>query len=226
MNRERCNFRCGWPHVGVPALEPFFIENIAANIDYGVIIRTINIDVRDALVHGNENFIINDINFSLSTLRVDFDLSFPQIRINAQHTTQAVIVTERLPLAVSGAGAMNMITNNVRVTGVAQIRIVAGFLHLADLNIELSVGSIVSDLQGFPGLTGRTLNRAIESQGPIMLAENQELINNEVRRIGLPLANSVLNRMTLTDLINLLANSAQENTERWCFPANPLPQCA
>lgn len=40
MNRERCNFRCGWPHVGVPALEPFYIENIAANIDYGVIIRT------------------------------------------------------------------------------------------------------------------------------------------------------------------------------------------
>lgn len=40
MNRERCNFRCGWPHVGVPPLEPFYIENIAANIDYGVIIRT------------------------------------------------------------------------------------------------------------------------------------------------------------------------------------------
>lgn len=40
LERERCNFRCGWPHVGVPTLEPFFIENIVANIDYGVIIRT------------------------------------------------------------------------------------------------------------------------------------------------------------------------------------------
>ena len=99
-------------------------------------------------------------------------------------------------------------------------------MHLTDIQVELSVGSIVSDLQGFSGLTGRTLNRAIESQGPIMLADNQELIANEVRRIGMPLANSVLNTMTLTDLINLLANSAQENTERWCFPANPLPQCA
>lgn len=114
----------------------------------------------------------------------------------------------------------------VRVTGFAQIRIIAGFLHLTDLQVEVAVASIVSDLQGFAGLTGRTLNRAIESQGPIMLADNQELISNEVRRIGMPLANSVLNTMTLTDLINLLANSAQENTERWCFPANPLPQCA
>lgn len=40
MERERCNFRCGWPHVGVPTLEPFFIETISANIDYGVLIRT------------------------------------------------------------------------------------------------------------------------------------------------------------------------------------------
>lgn len=40
MERERCNFRCGWPHVGVPTLEPFFIEAISANIDYGVLIRT------------------------------------------------------------------------------------------------------------------------------------------------------------------------------------------
>lgn len=119
-----------------------------------------------------------------------------------------------------------LLFSDVRVTGFAQIRIIAGFLHLTDLQVEVAVASIVSDLQGFPLLTGRTLNRAIESQGPIMLAENQELISNEVRRIGMPLANSVLNTMTLTDLINLLANSAQENTERWCFPANPLPQCA
>lgn len=85
------------------------------------------------------------------------------------------------------------------------INLVRGFLNLSQLDITLSLESIVSRLDGVMGDQETTdfYNEVIEQLGPWILEENRQAISNGLSAVLRPLINSVLNELTLGDLIGL-----------------------
>ncbi len=74
-----------------------------------------------------------------------------------------------------------------------------------------------SDVRGIlGGLTTWAFNRILEAVVPGIINEQQELINDITKEIALPIANSILNELTLLDLLNMIAQAAQNPREPAC----------
>lgn len=115
---QRENFPTGWPSIGLPPIDPFYIEEFNATIDtigtlssyesrcylIGNSKKIIDIhfsfdfSLRDAYLVGLQQFEIENFNLRILGLALQFDVSFNQLIVYGQHVTRASLVSSQLPL--------------------------------------------------------------------------------------------------------------------------------
>lgn len=93
------------------------------------------------------------------------------------------------------------IDGNVR--GFMRLNIVRGYLNLQDMDAVLSVERVESKIEGLLDDEESTafINEMIEQLASWILEENQTAISTAIREVAMPLINSVLNQLTLNDII-------------------------
>lgn len=217
IERERENFRCGWPGLGIPIIEPMYIEHYELEMDALSTLSSFKFQMRDAYAHGAEDFDIEFFNFSVLRMLMNFEVTLPVMRIEGDHTTYAQMLQGAISVPISAFGKFTMVCTNIKVVGTVQLRtLLGGFLNIESMDVNVSIDKIDADLRGF-GLINGLVNSIISAAAPGMVADNQEMINDEIREMVLPMANGILNEMTLTDLINVMAEGNMNPPPRRCY---------
>lgn len=80
--------------------------------------------------------------------------------------------------------------------------------------LKFSFQSEVKNVLG--PLTNYAFNRILEAVVPGMINDQQELINEVLQAEMIPIANSMVNQLTLLDMINLIAEIANRPIEVTC----------
>jgi hypothetical protein len=167
---------------------------------------SIDFQMRNVYAHGGQQFEMQDLNFNAFRKTLDFDVIIPIMTLIGDHTTYASLIQGNVNVPVSGKGAFTMKIHGLRVSGTATLEIIAdGKLHLSNIISTVVIKSLDANLSGF-GLMSGLINSIISSAGPGIIADNQDLLNAEVNGLLMPLANGLLNQMTMNDLVNMLAD--------------------
>lgn len=172
--------------------------------------------MRDVNAYGAQNFNMEFFNFAILRNQIQFDVTIPVMTLIGDHTTYASLIQGNVNVPVSGNGKFTMDMNNVRVNGTVQLSTLeGGYMNIASMLSTVAVTSVKADLSGF-GLMNSLINSLISSAAPGIIADNQELLNSEVNGMLIPLANSILNEKTMTDLVNMLAENNMNPPESRC----------
>lgn len=77
----------------------------------------VNFIMRNADVTGQNTLWINMFDLRIAGLIINFDISIARMFIVGDHSTTASMVNGGITIPISGNGRVNMVCNNVRVTG-------------------------------------------------------------------------------------------------------------
>lgn len=131
-------------------------------------------------------------------MTVYFDIFFDQLILyNGTHTTAGVLV-----FPISGTGPIDMILNDVRISGsISMNTINGGYLNLDTPNINVAIGSSQATLRGFGFLLDTTISVIISGALPTLIAESQERITEVIVERFIEPANMLLNQFRLIDIL-------------------------
>lgn len=146
---------------------------------------------------GLQNFEIKNLNLNLVRLSLTFDFEFPQLQIDGQHTTTAVLGT----IPISGAGAINMVFNDFRMNGTAYLNTVnGGFLNLKRMVVSTQVSTASATLRGFGFLLDPLVSAGITAALPSLINDGDS-VNNLIEDSIVPSLNEQLNHINLIEII-------------------------
>jgi Haemolymph juvenile hormone binding protein (JHBP) len=163
-------------------------------------------------IRGLQPFILDDIHMEIFGLWVRFDARWDVLNIDGQHSSSGVLSQQPF----SGSGNANVVVRNFRVFGIVSMNTIPGnFLNLREIRFTIEAGDVRAELGGLSASVNAAVNSALLPT--LRLPETQAAINARVNENVLPFANSILNTMTMPDLIFLMSQRASNPPPRRCF---------
>lgn len=118
-----------------------------------------------------------------------------------------------------GAGAFTVIAKRVTFNVLASLNLVGGFLNMRTLDSVMQVEQFYANFENLISeneMTQDFLNRVLEKMALEILELQQEMISDQIGAIVMPIANSQLNNMTISDLLDNIANPPEPSEP--CMP--------
>lgn len=132
-------------------------------------------------------------------MAVYFDVFFDQLILyNGTHTTTGTLAI----LPISGTGPINMILNNVRISGSVHMNTInGGYLNLEAPNVTVAIGSAQATLTGFGLILDTTISVLLSGALPTLIDESKDRINEIIVERFFEPANMFLNQYRLLDIL-------------------------
>lgn len=159
-------------------LDPLYIEKEATEYALPVpVLFSIFGDLEEFLFTGLSNIVVHDINYSIITNRLTFDIRLPLIEFSLGKATKDVTVFgNRIESYASGRLAVvgTRLTGNIRIS----IGIITG-VSIRSINLDFSLSSIESDLKILTHGKdfSKPINRFLGDTIPDILKEYSKEIN-------------------------------------------------
>lgn len=161
------------------------------------ILFRISFHLQDAHLRGFQDFEVENFDLRILGLSLQFDFAFKRLVVDGHHKTSGKFAG----LPVSGEGDIELIFNDVIISGVVQLNTINdGKLNLETLHVGLQVGSVKSHLKGFGFFVDPVVNGAIEGALPTLLNESERIVDFLFDALVIP-ANLALNQIKLPDLL-------------------------
>ncbi|KAJ6635287.1 hypothetical protein Bhyg_13872 [Pseudolycoriella hygida] len=197
IEKIRSQMPCGIG--GGPSLAPFHEEFVDVSYEESSTFRIAGF-LETVRVDNLNEFVVDNIDFSLLRLKLDFGFTLPNTVLTGRYNITAEYLNR---IKLWGDGAFSIKLNDLQLAGSLSLRILNGHLDMTKLQTVLSLNSINSDISGILGSEQTSLffNTMIENSLPQLLDDYSDDISELMIEYVTPIANEYLHKLTLSDII-------------------------
>uniref|UniRef100_A0A4Y0BRV8 Hemolymph juvenile hormone binding protein n=1 Tax=Anopheles funestus TaxID=62324 RepID=A0A4Y0BRV8_ANOFN len=194
--------RTGDPERGIPVMAPLQTDQLDVDLSLGGLLDFTAI-LRNLFVDGLDRF---QGTLTLNVIQMEFryDFLFPDVVARGQYDANGRLFGL---IPVFGLGNFNVAPRDLRIQGTALLRqLPSGYLHMPELKANVRLGSLQNNIEGMllGGELSDLLNEVIQDLVPSVLVNFAPEVTEIISRVGIPIADSILNTMTLDDLFALI----------------------
>ncbi|XP_053660333.1 uncharacterized protein LOC128709359 [Anopheles marshallii] len=194
--------RTGDPERGIPVMAPLQTERLDVDLSLGGLLDFTAI-LRNLFVDGLDRF---QGTLTLNVIQMEFryDFLFPDVIARGHYDANGRLFGL---IPVFGIGNFNVAPRDLRIQGTALLRqLPSGYLHMPELKATVRLGSLQNNIEGMllGGELSDLLNVVIQDLVPSVLVNFAPEVTEIISRVGIPIADSILNTMTLDDLFALI----------------------
>ncbi|XP_052870961.1 uncharacterized protein LOC128276548, partial [Anopheles cruzii] len=194
--------RTGDPARGIPVMAPLRTDRFDLDLALGGLLDFTAI-LRNLFVDGLDRF-QGTLTLNVMLMQFTYDFVFPDIVANGNYDADGRLFGL---IPVFGVGNFAVAPRNLRIQGTALIRQQpSGYLEMPELRANVRLDSLTNNIDGMllGGELSLLLNAVIQDIVPSVLVNFAPLVTNIIERVGIPIADSILNTMTLDDLFDLI----------------------
>ncbi|KAG6448014.1 uncharacterized protein LOC115442092 [Manduca sexta] len=189
----------GIPELNVPALDPFYIPEIAAINTQNTQVRAVGKDVK---VSGGGNFTIKSLQINLDNLSFKVRVRFPKLFFKGQYLLDTKII---LPLSGKGALSAEAVKCDAEFTIKSELYDKEGvqYLRFVSITSDINIKDYSIKLEGlFNGdkVLGQAANEAINQNRGEFLKMTKPSLESTVNKLLLDISNKVVDDLPLDDL--------------------------
>lgn len=210
---------CGFPGMGIPPLAPLKINHKAVNIALPFFELKGSVD--NFRLNGLNDFDIAEMKVNAILSKVTFRFVFNNINVDTMYDMSMMLKKYGFTIKMIGAGPAKFAIKDMQIWGTMKysLGVLSGKLKLKTLEVRTHIGDVESDIEGIlgEGMVNHKMNDIIEEAVELAVNENEDMIAETIETMALPMVNSVLDDMSLTDLVG--AGSGGEGGEKEaCLP--------
>ncbi|XP_040160160.1 uncharacterized protein LOC120898406 [Anopheles arabiensis] len=194
--------RTGDPERGIPVMAPLETDRLDVDLSLGGLLDFTAI-LRNLFVDGLDRF-QGTLTLNVMQMEFRYDFLFPDVVARGHYDANGRLFGL---IPVFGLGNFHVAPRDLRIQGTALLRqLPSGYLHMPELKANVRLGSLQNNIEGMllGGELSDLLNVVIEDLIPSVLINFAPEVTDIISRVGIPIADSVLNTMTLEDLFALI----------------------
>ncbi|XP_053671691.1 uncharacterized protein LOC128721913 [Anopheles nili] len=200
--------RTGDPERGIPVMAPLQTDRLDVDLSLGGLLDFTAI-LGNLYVDGLDRF-QGTLTLNVMLMEFRFDFLFPDVIAHGHYDANGRLFGL---IPVFGVGNFHVAPRDLRIQGTAQLRqLPSGYLHMNELNANVRLGSLQNTIDGMllGGELSDLLNAVIQDIVPSVLINFAPEVTEIISRVGIPIADSILNTMTLDDLFALIPLQQQK----------------
>lgn len=210
---------CGFPGLGIPPLAPLKIAHKEINIDYPAIRLSGFVD--NFRLNGLNDFDIAEMKVNAILSKVTFRFIFNNVNVDTMYDFQLMLKKAGFTINMIGAGPAKFAIKDMQIWGTMKysLGVLSGKLKLKTLEVRTHIGEVDSDIEGIlgEGIVNHKMNDVIAEALELVINENEDMITETIENAALPMVNSVLDEIKLTDLVGSIGGG--DGTEKdACIP--------
>ncbi|XP_050070982.1 uncharacterized protein LOC126558935 [Anopheles maculipalpis] len=194
--------RTGDPERGIPVMAPLQTDRLDVDLSLGGLLDFTAI-LRNLFVDGLDRF-QGTLTLNVMQMEFRYDFLFPDVIARGQYDADGRVFGL---IPVFGFGNFHVAPRDLRIQGTALLRqLPSGYLHMPELKANVRLGSLQNNIEGMllGGELSDLLNVVIQDLVPSVLINFAPEVSEIISRVGIPIADSILNTMTLDDLFALI----------------------
>uniref|UniRef100_A0A182JMR6 Hemolymph juvenile hormone binding protein n=1 Tax=Anopheles atroparvus TaxID=41427 RepID=A0A182JMR6_ANOAO len=194
--------RTGDPERGIPVLAPLQTDRLDVDLSFGGLLDFTAI-LRNLFVDGLDRF-RGTLTLNVMQMEFRYDITFPDVVARGHYDANGRLFGL---IPVFGIGNFQVAPRNLRIQGTALLRqLPSGYLHMPALNANVRLDSLQNNIEGMllGGDLSDLLNVVIQDLIPSVLINFAPEVTEIISRVGIPIADSILNTMTMDDLFALI----------------------
>ncbi|XP_017068001.1 uncharacterized protein LOC108105786 [Drosophila eugracilis] len=209
---------CGFAGLGIPPLAPLRIDHQNIDIDTSVLKAQGTID--HFSLNGLNDFDIDEMKVNAVTSKVTYKFSFRDVNVDTQYDLSVLLKKYGFTINLIGAGHAKFSIKDMVIWGTLKysLGVLSGKLKLKSLEVRTHLGEVDSEIEGIlgDGTINEKMNEYLAEAVELAINENEDLIADTIESIALPAVNSVLDDITLADVIS--GSGGEGGEKEVCIP--------
>ncbi|PSN47718.1 hypothetical protein C0J52_04599, partial [Blattella germanica] len=195
----------GYPDLGIPPLDPLYIEHEDLKLESQLINLQLTID--ETTVTQLSGFVIDKIENDLANLKADFGITLPQLEFVGMYDALGEIPDL---IQIIGNGSYTLSLTGLSTWGTVTIGSEGnsedGAVFIQSLDLDFSLEALKTGFENFMGggSMGDLMNDLISENGPEYLEQMKPDINEYIANLAIGLANPILSHYTLKEILDFL----------------------
>ncbi|XP_016961916.1 uncharacterized protein LOC108032550 [Drosophila biarmipes] len=195
---------CGFAGLGVPPLAPLRIDHQNVNIDTSVLKAEGTID--HFRLNGLNDFDIDEMKVNALTSKVTYKFTFRDVNVDTQYDLSVLLKKYGFTIKLIGAGHAKFAIKDMVIWGTLKysLGMLSGNLKLKSLEVRTHLGEVDSEIEGIlgDGTINEKMNEYLAEAVELAINENEDLLADTIESIALPAVNSVLDEISIADVIS------------------------
>nr|ABV82429.1 TA01762p [Drosophila melanogaster] len=211
---------CGFTSVGLPPLAPLRIDHQDINIDSSVLKAQGTID--HFRLNGLNDFDIDEMKVNAITSKVTYKFTFRDVNVDTQYDLSVLLKKYGFTINLIGAGHAKFAIKDMVIWGTMKysLGVISGNLKLKSLEVRTHLGEVDSEIEGIlgDGSINEKMNEYLAEAVELAINENEDLIADTIESIALPAVNSVLDDISIAEIISGAGGDGEGGEKEACIP--------
>ncbi|EDW11910.1 uncharacterized protein LOC6576479 [Drosophila mojavensis] len=208
---------CGFPGLGIPPIAPLRIDH--QNIDIDTDALKMKGSVEHFRLNGLNDFDIEEMKVNAISSKVNFKFNFRDVNVDTIYDIDMQLKKYGFTIKMIGAGHAKFAIKDMSIWGTLKysLGVLNGKLKLKTLDVRTHLGSVESEIEGMlgDGTVNEKMNDYLAEAVEMVINENEDLIAETIESVALPAVNSVLDDISITDIIN---SDGEGGEKEVCIP--------
>ncbi|XP_039479669.1 uncharacterized protein LOC120444156 [Drosophila santomea] len=210
---------CGFTGLGIPPLAPLRIDHQDINIDTSALKAQGTID--HFRLNGLNEFDIDEMKVNAITSKVTYKFTFRDVNVDTQYDLSVLLKKYGFTINLIGAGHAKFAIKDMVIWGTLKysLGVISGNLKLKSLEVRTHLGEVDSEIEGIlgDGSINEKMNEYLAEAVELAINENEDLIADTIESIALPAVNSVLDDISIAEVI-AGAGGGEGGEKEVCIP--------
>nr|XP_016938362.1 uncharacterized protein LOC108016246 [Drosophila suzukii] len=211
---------CGFTGLGIPPMAPLRIDHQEVNIDTSALKAEGIID--HFRLNGLNEFDIDEMKVNALTSKVTYKFTFRDVNVDTQYDLSVLLKKYGFTIKLIGAGHAKFAIKDMVIWGTLKysLGMLSGNLKLKSLEVRTHLGEVDSEIEGIlgDGSINEKMNEYLAEAVELAINENEDLIADTIESIALPAVNSVLDDVSLADVISGSGSGGEGGEKEVCIP--------
>ncbi|XP_017014684.2 uncharacterized protein [Drosophila takahashii] len=209
---------CGFPGLGLPPLAPLRIDHQDIDIDTSVLKAEGSVD--HFRLNGLNDFDIDEMKINALTSKVTYKFSFRDVNVDTVYDLKVLLKKYGFTVNLIGAGHAKFTIKDMVIWGTLKysLGMLSGNLKLKSLEVRTHLGEVDSEIEGIlgDGQINEKMNEYLAEVVELAINENEDLIADTIETIALPAVNSVLDDLSIAEIIS--GSGGEGGEKEVCIP--------
>lgn len=209
---------CGFPGLGIPPIAPLRINQQDIDIDTSAL--KLKGSIEHFRLNGLNDFDIEEMKVNAITSKVTYKFNFRDVNVDTKYDLEMLLKKFGFTINLIGAGHAKFAIRDMTIWGSLKysLGVLSGKLKLKSLEVRTHLGEVDSEIGGLlgDGSVNEKMNEYIAEVVETVINENEDLIAETIENVALPAVNSVLDEVSITDVIG--GGDGEGGEKEVCIP--------
>lgn len=205
--------------MGIPPMAPLRVDHRDIDIDTEALKAQGSVD--HFRLNGLNEFDIDEMKVNAITSKVTYRFIFRDVNVDTQYDLKVLLKKYGFTVNLIGAGHAKFAIKDMVIWGTLKysLGVISGNLKLKSLEVRTHLGEVDSEIEGIlgDGTINEKMNEYLAEAVELAINENEDLIADTIESIAVPAVNSVLDDLSLAEIISG-AGGGEGGEKEVCIP--------